>query len=225
MTAGSDDDRSLREAFSSLSRYARPREDCPAPDRLWSAVRGELPPSETRRLVNHTASCPACAEAWRLAREVVRESPGEASEVERPSPAASGRRWRYASLAAAAAAAAVLAVVGVLWVQSPGGPPDSVYRQAEEGAIRSLVPDEEALPRDRVLLRWSGPEEARYDLRVSTEALDVLVTAEGLEEPEYLVRAAELEELPPSARLLWQVEATLPDGGRLASKTFVSRLE
>lgn len=60
----------LRAAFGSSSDGAVSAADCPRPDRIWAAARGEAGRAETRRLVDHTISCAACAEDWRLAREL-----------------------------------------------------------------------------------------------------------------------------------------------------------
>src|SRR6185436_4475958 len=102
----------LRRAFASLSQPAPAPAACPPPEKIWEAVRGELPPGEVRAIVEHMAVCPACAEDWRLA--VALQRPETASNV---IPAAerfsAGRRLRNWSLAAAAVLA--LAVVGVQW--------------------------------------------------------------------------------------------------------------
>ena len=60
----------LREAFRSLADGAGPAAGCPPASRLWDAQQGDVPPEEARRLMDHAASCPSCAQAWRLAREL-----------------------------------------------------------------------------------------------------------------------------------------------------------
>lgn len=72
MTPSGEDDR-LRDAFTSLGENARPTEQCPPAAPIWAALRGELDPVETREVGQHAISCPACAEAWRLAHDVVSE--------------------------------------------------------------------------------------------------------------------------------------------------------
>jgi len=123
-----DDARRLREAFSALSERARPREDCPEPDHLWAAVRGELPARVRRELVNHISTCAACAEAWRLARELAPAPAVDAVAERRPSwlGPLSGIRWSWSYATLAGAAAAVLISVAIaphFMGPGPQGPP------------------------------------------------------------------------------------------------------
>jgi len=204
----------LRAAFQARRTAATTPEGCPAAADLWSAVRGELPVEKRRALVDHTSLCGACAEAWRLAMDVSRELP----PVSRP--------WRV-SLAPLAAAAALVLTLGGAWlfwahrpVEAPG------FRGGEAPVIRSLIREDAALPRSDFRLRWSpGPDGSRYDVRVTTESLQVLAGGQRLAEPSFLVPESALAPLPKDSRILWRVEAVLPDGERTASATFVTRLE
>jgi hypothetical protein len=192
-------------------------------EEVWAAVRGELTPERRRAIVGHTAVCASCAEAWRLAMEVTPDA--IAAAAPRP-PAAGAPRWPATFVPLAAAAALVLAVGAGVWLSRP---PRSTtapgFRGGEAGGIRSLIADGEALPRDRFRLRWSaGPAGSRYAVRVTTESLDVVAEAEGLEEPAFLVPPPALSSLPAGAALLWRVEAVRPEGERTASPTFLARL-
>ena len=205
----------LRAAFQARRAAATPKESCPAPSDLWSAARGELAVETRRTLVDHTSVCGACAESWRLAMEVSRDlSPGQ-------------RPWQRSFAPLAAAAALVLALAGGIWLmQRPGPVEPPAFRGGEAFAIRSLVREDEALPRRAFRLRWSpGPEGSRYDVRVTTESLQVLAGGQRLAEPSFLVPESALAPLPKDSRILWRVEASLPDGERVASPTFVTRLE
>jgi tetratricopeptide (TPR) repeat protein len=93
---------------------------CPEPSRIWDAVCGGATAEEVDALLKHSLECPACAAAWRLAREL-------ASHVEQlPStsqPLASTRDLRNrparpAWVWAAALAASVILVAGgaALWL-------------------------------------------------------------------------------------------------------------
>jgi hypothetical protein len=192
----------------------------PSGDELWEAVRRELPAERRRALVDHTATCAACAEAWRLAAEMAAEA---APVADRPPLRRPVLTW----LAPLAAAAAVLVAVGAgLWgsrapvaVEAPG------YRGDEAAAVRSLVGDGGELPRGDFRLRWSaGPDGSRYDLRVTTESLEVLWDASGLEQTSYVVPPSALAPVPSGGRVLWRIEVARPDGGRDASRTFVTRV-
>ena len=210
----------MRRAFASLSQPAPEPAACPAPEKIWEAVRGELPPAQTREIVTHMAACPACAEDWRLA--VAMQRPETAKVVHAADRFTFGKRLRNWGLAAAAVLA--LAVVGVQFIPQPGG--QAGYR-GNETTIQSLVEEGNALPRQQFLLRWSAPETpgATYDVEVSTEDLRVIASGDDLREPRFLVPAHALAGLPPGARLLWKVDAELPQGGHLTSNTFVTTVQ
>ena len=217
---GTDD---LRELFQNQPRTAAPDETCPSPDTLWASARGELEPAEARRVIDHTGRCPSCAEDWRLARFVSRRAP-EGSDAEGTRPWGSAGWSR--SLVAAAAVVAALGTGIFLW-QDTGQEP--VYRDAPEQSIESLVPEDEPLSRSEPVLDWSGPDGATYTLVVTTERGRILVWEDGLTESEYrlpeeVVTGVSADPEPGEA-LLWQVEASLPDGSRLPSGTFRVRLE
>lgn len=210
----------LRRAFAAESHAPEPAA-CPQPEKIWEAVRGELPPAQARTVVEHMAACPSCAEDWRLA--VALQKPATASNVISAAERFSvGRRLRNWGLAAAAVLA--LAVVGVQLVPRGDVPP--TYR-GNEVTIQSLVDEGQALPRQQFLLRWSAPETpgATYDVEVSTEDLRVVATGDDLREPRFLVPAHALAGLPPGARLMWKVDAELPQGGRVTSTTFFTTVE
>jgi TolA-binding protein len=117
-----------------------PAAGCPDPFRIWEAVDGGLPEDEVGALLEHSLQCPACAAAWRLAREL-------ASQVAQPawkSPTVArahnlgARRSRPAWVWAAALAATAILVVGssVLWLEHrqgvrPMGPMQAAARWAD----------------------------------------------------------------------------------------------
>jgi hypothetical protein len=203
----------LASAFRSAAEDSRPREDCPAPELIWSAVHRELPAAERLAIVDHVADCPACAEAWRLAHEI---APLEAST------APSNRRatWRRsAGLQAAAAAVLVAGLVAAILMLRPTTAPE--VRDPGAAVLRSELGEGAALARDDFRLRWSGgPRGSRYDLTVTTRELDVVVDVRGLEHAEYRIDPARLASLPAGTRLLWRVIARAPDGLTAASPSF-----
>lgn len=217
----------LRERFHAAAGEAERPADCPGAERIWDALHGGLSPGERRMIIDHTARCPGCAEAWRLAREIGGSGPA----VEHTAAAHAGvgpvhgigwRRW-----GPLAAAAALVVVVGLMLHHGPIRDDQAPhYRTGEETAIRSLLPAEVPLSRSACLLRWSGgPEGARYDVEVATADLEVIARARGLELSEFTVPAGRLVNLPPEAELLWRVEATFRDGRRISTPTFINRLE
>ena len=211
----------LRQAFASRSEKVGTEDQCPEPDQIWAALRGDLPAPARREVVLHTARCPACAEDFRLAADLV-EAAGERMPGAQEKPAST---WIWWLRGLAAAAAMVLVAVGLAG-RFGDAQPQPVHRAGEEELIRSLLEPGQTLPRDNFLLRWSGPEGALYHVEVTTYPDLELVTRErGLETTELLITPEDLVSLPPGARLLWQVEAVLPDGTHLDSHSFDSRLE
>ena len=211
----------MRRAFASLSQPVPAPEACPQPETIWGAVRGELPPAQARTVVEHMAACPSCAEDWRLA--VALQRPETASKVIHASERFTmGQRLRNWGLAAAAVLA--LAVVGVQMLPDPGGQP--AYR-GDGATIQSLVDGGESLPRQQFLLQWSALETpgATYDVEVSTEDLRVVASGDDLRDARFLVPAHALAGLPPGARLLWKVDAELPQGGHVTSTTFMTTVQ
>ena len=231
-------DDELQRAYRAYSRQQQPS-DHPAAEQLWQLAAGELESAAARAWIDHISCCPACAEDFRLTRELVAEAAGEsvssadvatgdlsteAATADRtllsfPQRSGVGGRW----LRHFAAAAVVILVAGGLgWRLAQ--PDDVVYRQGEEALVQSLIAADHVAPRHDARLRWSGPEGAVYDVVVTTEALRVILEAEGLAATELSIPTAEIEELPPGTVLRWHVEAKLPDGSRFPSETFDLRL-
>jgi hypothetical protein len=228
MTMTIDDDAALREAFAARTGPGPGGPGaCPAPERIYDAARGALPPGDVREVVEHLAVCPECAEAWRLAAALEEEAREEGA-AEAVFPGASRRPWYLQPLRVAATVALALVAVAVVWtvVQAPEEAP--VWRGDGELEIRSLLPEGEALPRADAVLRWTpvpedDPEGTTYDLRVTTEDVFTSVAeADGLEEPRYTISPEALEDIVPGTELLWRVEARLEDGRTVASQTFTT---
>ena len=111
--------------------------------------------------------------------------------------------------------------VGTAMVLRWGGPSEEPgLRDQPPDAIRPLVPEDTALPRQDFRLRWSsGPDGARYDLVVTTVNLEVIADVRGLDQPEHRVDPARLAPLAAGTRLLWRVVAHMPDGSTQSSAT------
>jgi hypothetical protein len=219
--SGSVTDR-LRRAFAADERSRTPGRPCPEPERIWNAIHGHGETEERREVVDHIAECAACAADWRVAM-----APAESMAAPEALPvrARAGARSRWPWLVAAAAALLVVTLVAVDRMSGRGDAPP-VYRAGEVASIRSLVDPDETLPRDRALLRWSSAgEEARYSIEIDTLGLEPVSEARGLAQPEYQVPPEDLAGLPPRATLHWRVEARLPDGSRVASPAFLTRIE
>jgi len=216
-TANEDPLERLRHAWRERSEAGAPSHDCADPERLWSAVRGEAPREEARRLLLHAARCPACGPALRLAREI-----SAASGLVAANSVRAGIPW-WGWAAAAAAALALLSLP--LWLPSGEQRDAAAYRDPGADAIRSLHPDGEALPRDSFILRWTpGPPGTRYSVRVSQADLTPVASTQALERPAWHVPKEALAGLAEGSVLFWRVEAHLPDGAESASEAFRAQL-
>lgn len=224
MTMKDDDLSRLQAAFTTPVPAAWSPGSCPEPDRIWEAVRGELPPEEVREIVDHVAVCASCAEDWRIAVAFEKESQAQQeAQEEKTAVVYSFPARRLQPWMAAAAAALVLTVSGVYVHQAQKPVVTAEYRGAETG-IRSLAG--EMRPRQAFVLPWTPVEGAEsYDLLVTTAELETVADPKGLTTTQYQVPASALADLSAGAQLHWRVTAVFPDGGRKQSPTFTTALE
>lgn len=220
MTMDDQELTSLRRAFAAHSQPTPEPAACPPPEKIWDAVRGTLPADEVRAIVEHTALCAACAEDWRLARSLQEQE----AAVAAPAPLRFAPRRRFQQFALAAAAALAVGLVGVQVYEKTQTAGPAIYREGAQATIRQAGDNRAPLPRNRFLLQWTAPAPAgaTYAVQVSTEDLRVVAAAEGLRAAQYQVPASALKDVAAGSRLLWKVEADLPEGGHISSPTFVS---
>jgi len=143
----------LRRAFASVEGGPPEGENCPDVETIWQAMHCELTPDEAQAVVEHTAVCGDCADEWRIAMR---------SETAARSSRTLSQRYGFL---AAAAIFMIVVVAGVVAVQQGlfRKPAVPEYRETQTTVIRSLVPEDQPLARDRAVLRWSSPgEETRY---------------------------------------------------------------
>ena len=227
----------LRTAFRADSRSSVPEhdpEDGPDPGEIWDAVAGELDAERVQELVEQMSTDAGLAEEWRMARDMQTEvssfPSGELLMVKAPTGSeakpeakaegtviAAAHRFRRVAgpIIGLAVAAMLLIVVGLPKKDAP----PAQYRAGEGQQIESLIPRGEALPRDAFVLRWSEIDGAVYSLLVSGADLQVIDQPSELTSASYQVPATSLEGV--EGEVYWQVEASLPDGSSLTSKTFV----
>ena len=62
------------------------------------------------------------------------------------------------------------------------------------------------------------------NIQLTAEDLTLLATASDLNVSSFTLAPAQLAPYATGAAILWQVEATLPDGDRVTSRTFVTRV-
>jgi hypothetical protein len=219
---GTSDD-GLREAFQALAETAGGRCSDTDLDLIWRAVAGELPAAERRDLIDRLGGDPALAEAWRIAAEL--RGAVATAESARQTPSRPRFLMRPPSWLAAAALLFVVAA-GVVVIQRSQREGNDTFRASDQYVVESLVPEDASLPRDAFRLRWSpAPPESRYQVRVTTDELRVLTVAADLAVPELVLERDLLSGVAPGARVLWQVDVTLPGGQRVSSRTFTTRVQ
>jgi hypothetical protein len=212
MSTGEPDDVArLRAALASLQGDGQGSVDA---GRIFDAVHGQLSAAEREAMVEELLANPDAAEAWRLARELAPESVPE-SAIQPPSRGVS--KWL-------AVAAALVLAAGVGWMALRPAP-EPVYRNGQSLAIASALPADVPLPRAQPVLRWTGLDGGRYRVRVLTPELDVLDESDELSAPQYTVSAEALRRVPPGGRIVWQVDARLPDGVAVVSPSFSTPIE
>lgn len=218
----------LRRAFAADDRGPLTDGRCPDPEEIWEASHGDSNPQHSRRIVAHFAQCPSCAAEWRMAMQdrpsISVERDEFTSAVETTAEPHGRRHW----VGVAAAAAIVLGLGGAVLFQAvidrPAAPP--TFRSGKTIEIRSLVPESETLRRDSCLLSWSSAGDgSSYDIEITRETLETIVTERSLETNEYRVPPDALALVPQGGKIVWRVEARLPDGRRITSGAFIHRLE
>ena len=139
------DDTALQRVFREPTASAIRPGACPTAEALLEAARGQRMSDEDLTVLDHVASCPACAVAWNVARA---EQPTAAARTD----AASSWRWL------ATAAAAVTLVVGGWSLRHVVEPvtPTQVQREVEHSTIASALAPDATLDRDQFTLRWSA---------------------------------------------------------------------
>lgn len=215
----------LQQAFSSIP-VGSSGEDCPEPERLWAAVRLELPPEERREIVRHTATCSACAEDWRVTWALwQKEQEAEAHDCD--GKVLNGPWGAFKkSLPQVAAAALVLLAVGVGGVMLHQAP-ETTFRGHQEAVeqTRSQNLDGASLPRERFLLRWEPTEGATYKIHLMRKNGDFIQAEPGLTTAEFMVPEDLLQDLKSGENVLWQVEIIAPGSGKETWGPFSTSIE
>ena len=222
MTETRSPDERLADAFRAIEDSSAADVADSDRERIWLAVSGVLPVEERRALVELMSTNPAYADAWRVAHEMWRASQGTAAET-LGTPARLHTRWWTTPWLSAAAVLLVGTTIGLVSLREQQSGDE--FRSSPAYVVESRMPDATALSRDAFRLQWAaGPEGSRYRVRVTTDDLRVLATAADLDVPEFSVPAPRLSTLPAGGTVLWQVDAYLPDGERVTSRTFVTQV-
>ena len=217
------------------------------PERIWAAVAGELPDDELLPLLDRLHRDPALALEWRLAMalraeaeaseesareldEAMTEAPEAPAETEAPTEApprpANDRGYGYPAILALVAAA-VLAILVFPRDPDPSSPSPSPTIEPDGGTVlreagtTAAITSELATPDlepGAFTLRWSEvPGALRYELQLTTEALDPVWSADDLTANHASVPRETIEAVPAGTELVWRVTAVMPDGQRRSS--------
>jgi len=212
----------LRRAFTAVEATGMSDDRAMDSDRIWRAVRGELPPTEIEEMADGASRSPETAAAWRLAAELSRELDGAHGDVVVPISRRRSVRW---AIGLAAAAVVVVGLAPPLF-RSFSPDPTPTYRAADGFEIASDLQPDQRLPRDAFELRWSSTGEGSlYEIVLTDADLRILDRASFLEEASYLVSVEALSDVADGDEVWWKIDATRPDGTRVSSQTFVTRVK
>lgn len=208
---------------------------CFSVETLERFLRGQLDGLDRQTVESHL-SCPLCGLEVRFLRKQLQESNGTMSRDyarpqgvrgSKPYAAAAGRTrgaWgldRRDVIAAAVCAASALSLFWLIPSQESEQPGAPTYREATGFVIESALPDAITVARDAFVLSWSVNFEAQeYEITVSTDDFNVLVSAKSLKTPEFHVPADRLADVPSGTTLFWNVTAKHHDGRSTRSETF-----
>jgi hypothetical protein len=235
------EDQRLREAFAAIAVEDTDTVSEADDDAIWDAIRGDLDAGRVAELAERIAADPAFAEKWRVAMEFVESASADeeetvdafalqsAADLDDAGPAgapANGPRYlRWVVVGASVAAAVVL----TWWLRTPqtSAPPSNPrqMRASDGDEIQSSI-GEGPVSRVGAKLAWSEvPGAERYEVFVTTEALQQLVSVTDLTTPMLPLDAEVVADVPTGGTILWRVEAVMPDGTRRQSTTFPLRLD
>lgn len=227
MSGRDDRDARLAEAFRSTPPTgARDAGACPADGTLWDAARGDLDPAALRDVLDHVHRCARCEESFAMARALDPAAAGarQARDAEPATPARRPERWALAAAALLTVAATLLWIAGDRERPAANGPAAEL-RVPAGAAIATPLADGAALPRDAFVLRWEGlPDGAIATVELAGADLRLLHRAEEIAGDSARVPPAALAGRAPGETLYWRVEAVLPDGTRVESRSFRVRI-
>jgi len=161
------DDQTLKKAFAESAPSREPHGACAAPERILNAVAGKLSPSESRALLRHSLRCEGCGAAWRIALQMVRESPEKEKSY---SWLLQFFRWDWQPLALVAAAG-LLVIIGLSVSLRLRGAPSMAALRLDVSVLQAAggLRGGEAKPGDRLSLVADVGNSRYAELRVFRE--------------------------------------------------------
>lgn len=214
------------DELSRLFRDCEPTErgPCPSTEQLLDTLGSKSEIADRRGVIEHLARCPACAEDWRIARELSvsfateADLPGAVSGADTPRHTRPVVAWwaqpRWPLTAAAAAL--VLLAAGTFTTniddrRAPTQPEPGAFRN-DATAVESSTSEHHFNWSD-ARMRWpAGPVGAQYELsfhRSDLTTIDLRIQAGS---PGVTLAPADMAVLRGEGEFYWQVRTVAPDG-------------
>lgn len=203
----------LRELYRAAGRGVDAEAPgCPPADLLRRLAEGAVDAGERSSAVEHIARCSDCADAYRLALELV------VTGVEQgATPRRDRRRWPSKPWLAVAATVVIVLAAVVLWRTGPLGPSGGpvVTRGAELPSAAIEPANGVVLPAAPAVLRWQPPAGAsggawRFQITVLDARTDLLWRSDWLERSRVELPAAARDRVAAAGRVYWRVTARRP---------------
>lgn len=197
-------------------------EPCPDIEALARCVMGELPRYDRDRIVEHAASCSACAEALKqiltLSDQTEKASAELAAAEARRRPGAlsnAGPLWKKPAFWPVFAVSSGLVLILALIVLAPGYRNLPSTRSASGEGVVLLSPESGAeLAKAGLVLRWQGLPKARsYRVELFDSSFRLIWRSGGLDGTESALPDEAVRKLIPGQRYYWAVTA-LTEGRR-----------
>jgi hypothetical protein len=204
----SDDE--LRAAYVGRLEKAPTRRgpECPPPEALLSALRGEGAEVERLRVLDHALQCSACRPELALLHGV---AGSDASAAGGSAAGSRGPRLDLRRFFPLAAAASVVLALGVYAIGRRGG--DVVRAGGSDGATLIAPAVGQAVPAGAIVFAWHPvPGALRYTVEVSAAEGELLFSAESAD----TLLTAQLANVRPG-RHHWWVRAHMEDGSERRS--------
>ena len=187
---------------------------CPPAERICDAVDAKLDPAEVRLVVEHCATCPHCAEDWRVARSMADDLSDEikapkATSVLSIEPIR--KRWKQWGAGFGLCAVAALALL-VVWPREERSVP--TMRGGEESTASAI----ESYRFDGTTFYWPQlNERARYELLLNDMNFATIATVDGIEGTQFVLSDELRVRLESESEFYWQIRVWGDDGKSVLS--------
>jgi hypothetical protein len=203
-------DEELRAAYAPKARASKRGPDCPSPEALLAALRGEGEEAERLRVLDHALRCDVCRPELALLHSVSGASSSPAGRMP--------TTWRRFIPVAAAASIVLIALVGLNQFLNR----DGVMRGAGSSDVELVTPASNAtITGDSTRFLWhTVPGAIRYTLEAAASDGTIIATRETTDTTVVVKLTAGNE-----ADVRWWIKASMDDGTEKRSEPRVLRLK